>query len=98
VVVANWLFPFLDAHATLGNKQRVIHLRQWKPDYKTFPDVMYWGRPEWWVMSLDDVHARHVWLLDELMKPAQEVPPHWKLVITHRRGYVRTRLFTVSPP
>ena len=96
-VVAIWLFPFFDALATVGDKQRVVNYRVYPPNYNTFPDVLYYDHPEWLVLSLDEVKARHVWMLEDVNMPPQDVPSNWKLKETHRRGYARTRLFTVSP-
>ena len=95
-IVCAWLFPFFDSKAVLDPHQPVIHFRQGPPTPDTFPDVLYAGHPDWWVTSLSDIHARHVWLLDELMKNPTDVPSNWKIVTTHRRGYLRTRLFEIS--
>jgi len=102
-VVSSWVFTFLDARATLDEKQRVVNFRESAPLDYGFPDVMYAAHPEWYVLSLDDIHARHVWFLDEHMHAETEVPKSWKLEVMHYRGYARERLYTlpdsaVSPP
>ncbi len=97
-VVSAWLFPFLDARATLGDEQRVVQLRDHKPSAKTIPDALYYDRPDWYVMSLSEISARHVWFIEEATAPVHDVPANWTLIITHRRGYARYRLFTVTAP
>jgi hypothetical protein len=97
-VVSAGLFPFFDAHVMVGDTQRVVYFRDKKPTKHQFPDVIYWDRPDWYVLSLAEVHARHVWLLEDFDKPNVEVPPNWKLEITHLRGYARSRLFKLDPP
>jgi uncharacterized membrane protein len=97
VVVSAWLFPFMDALATLDPHQQVINFRDSDPVDETIPDVMYLAHPEWYVRSLDEIHARHVWFLDEKLKVETTVPSSWTLVTTHYRGYARERLFTLPP-
>ncbi len=94
-IVCAWLFPFFDARATLPPEQRIIQLRDSPPVATSFPDVLYYDKPDWYVTKIDDVHARHVWFVDEAGAPAKPVPDAWKLEITHVRGYARARLFTL---
>jgi hypothetical protein len=85
----------MDALATVGPEQKVIHFRTSTPVDNAIPDVMYVAHPEWYVTSLDDVHARHVWYLDDGLQSETPVPSSWTPVTTHIRGYVRERLFTL---
>jgi hypothetical protein len=96
-VVSTWLFPFMDARATLPDEQSVRELRGSPPDPTKIPDSLYYDRPDWYVLSLADVHARHVWLLEDAAAPPHDVPPSWTLEVSHRRGYARTRLFSLPP-
>ena len=92
-IVCTWAFPFFDAKATLGERQHVMHLRDAPPAPNVFPELLFTGHRDWWVTSLSEVHARYVWVIDEVWKEPHPVPPTWKPLAFHRRGYVITRLF-----
>lgn len=95
-VVATWLFTFVDAKVSLSSEQRVVHLRESAKVPGTFPDVMYYDNPDWELTSLDDVHTRHAWILENGDGPNFPVPDNWHLVRSHRRGYARIRLFEIT--
>ena len=97
-IVSTWLFPFFDARASLSDDQRVVFVRDKPPSLHLFPDVIYADRPDWYVFGLPEIRASHVWLLEDALASPAAVPDTWHLVVTHRRGYARTRLFTVGPP
>ena len=92
-VVGTTLFTFFDARATLPMSQHVLQLRDEVPANDNFPDILYYDRHDWWVLSLDEIHARHVWVVDDAGKPPTAVPTSWRLVTGHLRGYAHTRLF-----
>jgi len=97
-VVSTWVFGFYDARATLAENQRVLLLTGGKPTANDRDTVLYYDRPDWYTASLSNIHARHVWLMEQINGPLVDVPPNWDLVVSHRRGYARTRLFTISSP
>ena len=96
-VVATWIFPFFDARATLDMRQHVTIRVDSPPEFHT-PGVVYYGHPDWYIFSWGEIHARHVWVIDENGAPPVEVPANWKLEVTHSRGYARTRLFAIQTP
>ncbi len=98
MVISSWLFTFFDVRVSLTEKHRVVHFRETPPADNSIPDVMYSTHPDWYISSLDDVHAKHVWFLDELMHTETKVPDSWELVLVHYRGYARERLYRIPQP
>lgn len=96
-VVSNWVFTFFDARATLDERQRVVMLASAEPRFIS-GEIVYYGRRDWYVLSFSEIPAHHVWIIDDAGKPPIDVPPSWKLVVTHARGYARTRLFKTDSP
>lgn len=96
-VITNWVFPFFDLKIALPPEQPVMHFRKDAPNKESFPDVLYYDKPDWYILNLDTVHAKYVWYIDELMKAASDVPDNWNLITLHRRGYVRERLYEIGP-
>jgi len=96
-VAASWIFGFFDARVTLDMDQHVTMLVHSPPQFYT-PDVVYYGHRDWYIFSWDEIHARHVWVIDESVAAPIDVPANWKLEVTNSRGYARTRLFATGAP
>jgi len=96
-VVATWQFGFFDARATLPMSQQVAILRDSVPE-EWSTDAIYFDKPGWWILKLEDVPTRHVWILDSNESAPVPLPAGWKILVNHRRGYVRERLVEVVRP
>ncbi|HEY4242105.1 MAG TPA: glycosyltransferase family 39 protein [Kofleriaceae bacterium] len=90
IVVATAQFQFFDAKATMPDR-RVIDLRKDPPKYES-SDAIFYDRPDWWMLSLDDVHAKHVWLIEDGGKGETPLPAGWFQLYTAKHGYARIRL------
>lgn len=94
-VVATALFVYSDAHILLGDHQPIVYFRDALPKPEIFPDILYYDHRDWWILSFDEIHARHVWLLENVHAAPFPVPATWHLEDTRSLGYARYRLFTL---
>ena len=95
LIVTDYFFAFFDARATLSNTRDIVLLVNHPIDDDRMPDVIYNDKPEWLIRSLDDVHTRYVWLIEQAFKTSIAVPASWKLVTSHVHGYAFYRLFKI---
>ncbi|HEY4242104.1 MAG TPA: glycosyltransferase family 39 protein [Kofleriaceae bacterium] len=90
IIAPGW-FQFFDAKAMLPDGTRVRALRDPAPTYVS-TDAIYYDKPDWWVRSLDDVHAKHVWLIEDANNPETPLPKGWFELYKAKHGYARVRL------
>jgi len=93
-VATDWVFTFSDARAVLDPEQHVVWLRDHVPQLARV-DLLLYDRPDWYVRSLSDIPAHHVWTLEN-PDARMAVPANWKLIVSHRRGYAMTRLYEIT--
>jgi len=96
-IVTDEIFCFADARATLKPTQRVVIFLPEKPAFVT-PHILYYDRPDWYILSLTDIQTRHAWTIQKQGGTEIAMPAGWKLVKTLDLGYAHARLFRHDTP
>ena len=95
-IVTNYSFAFFNVRATLPDSLSVRLLVTNNIADDRMPDVIYNDKPEWVLKSLDDVHTKYVWLIEQAHQPSLAVPASWTLQTSHAHGYASYRLFKID--
>lgn len=89
-VVVVWYFAFLDAKSTLAHPERVVEKRDAPPKFAVNEALYDRG---WYILDFSEVKTKHVWTIEDTGNPWRDPPPHWRLLQSYRRGYIRLKLW-----
>lgn len=87
---------FFDAKVVLRD-QDVRLLRRGSPQFWGV-EAIYFDKPDWYIVDLAEVKARHVWFIEHVHNGPYGFPAHWTERRRLKRGYVQYRLAEVAGP
>lgn len=90
MVVVVWYFAVLDAKSTLAHPERVVEKRDAPPKFAV-NEALY--DRSWYILDFAEVKTKHVWTIEDAGNSWNGAPPHWRLVQSYRRGYIRLKLW-----